>query len=67
MKIYYRLMYSNPQALIELDNYQRRYYGCGISIPEETEPGIKFKYQGEDLEVMDREMRKPPRNPRQVK
>jgi len=57
--IYELLMYSNPQALADLDSYQRKNYRQGVTAPQDEPLPIHFDYEGVG-EDYDKEMRKPP-------
>ena len=60
MKIYELLLYARPQTLIDLDNYQREHFNCGIEVRREKPAEVHFDCEIEDLEEINREMRKPP-------
>ena len=55
MKIYWRLMHSDPQTLVDLDNYQHRHYGGHIEvITEEPELAAAVPIQVEDIKEIDK-------------
>jgi len=61
MTVYRLLMWSNPQALIDLDAYQRRWYDMGIARPEfQVEPTVKFSLTVEPIEEIGELMRQAP-------
>lgn len=51
MEIYWLLIYSNPQSLIDLDSYQKRRHRKGIAVLQETpnpeRVNVQFDYKGE--------------------
>lgn len=60
MRIYEHLLRTNPQALIDLDDYQVRYYGRHIERHRE-EPVTLVKYDPRlELGEVEQEMRRPP-------
>lgn len=59
--VYQLLMYSHPQALADLDSYQRRWYDCCISAHgEPVELLVTLKSQVEPSEEIGQLMKQAP-------
>ena len=63
MTVYQLLMYHNPQALADLDHYQRHWYDCCINAPVHGGPDwplVILDVQVEPLENIKQLMRQAP-------
>jgi len=59
--IYWLLMHSNPQALVDLDSYQHRWHSTGIGVlREETGLPVNVKCHLESIEEIGKLMRDTP-------
>lgn len=59
--IFWLLMWNNPQIVQDLDDYQVRAHSCHIEVlPEPKQQPVEVHGHVEELEEVDRLMRKPP-------
>ena len=64
--IYWLILWQNPQAIQDLDDYQRKNWGTHIDIPSDPFEKMPVSLHGqiENIEQIDRSMRRRPHYPK---